>query len=1102
MLRILYGVAGSGKTGQITEEISLAAAGGEAGMLLVVPEQYSHEAERELCEVCGDSLSLHAEVLSFSRLAVRVAQEMGGCQGVSLDKVGRLLCTALAVKTVAPRLRAYRFAGGRAELIAEADSVIQELRAAGISPERLTEAAESAGGELRGKLCDLSLCMEAYAAILAQGRIDGSDRLQRLADVVADSSAARGRIYFDGFTDFTGTEARVIEALIAGGAEVTVCLTMDDISGSAEHFEPSRAAARRLIACAKAAGVEVVTEGVTGTASKAPELRFLENHIFGYTAETMDGGGAVSLWRCDSVRAECTLAAQRCLELVRQGARWRDVAVAARGFDVYDAALEEVFRRYGVPLFTLRRNTILQMPVPSLISSAFDVILGGWELTDVRAYYKTGLLNLDPEALDALDSYALRWELHPSAWLQKGPWRLHPDGFSSEMDESATARLAELDELRRSVASPLAALQKRGGEAATALEQAEALSAYFDEIDLPAALEKRAGALEAMGRRQEAAEYSRIWDAVVDALEQFAALLGDTPMSQAEFAELFIRTLSRCDVSVIPVSADSVSAGELDRMRRRHIKHLILLGASDEALPAPLPAGGLLSPEERDALNALGVTLGGGGEDFPRELSLIYNCISLPSDSLSISYCCFDGNGNQTRPSVVINRAKQLLSLREKVFDAESARLEAPRPLFLLAAENSSTRAHALAEAYVLSYGDAARLSELKSRAAEARGSLSPASVTELYGREISISPSRADSFTSCRFAYFLRYGLKLREKETFAFEAPELGSFTHYVLENTAREIKNTVGFKAADEALCGELADRYIDRYIKEQLHGFSDKSRRFKYLFDRLRPTVKRITADMVRELSLSDFEPLDFELCFGRDGKMPPVELSENGSHILINGIADRVDGWFSGDRLYLRVIDYKTGKKSFSLSDVWYGLGLQMLLYLFALENEGERLYGTKISGAGVMYVPARARLISADGDLTDGEIARLREKELRRSGLILDDPRVIEAMEHGRDTRYLPVTFDKNGERKPDSVAGDREFSALRGHVKRRMLELSDALRSGSIDAVPCYKNEGDNACLYCPFPSVCRFDEKRDSRRYMKKLTNADFWERVVEEE
>ena len=1100
MLRILYGTAGSGKTGQLIREISRAVDAGESA-LLIVPEQYSHEAERELCRVCGDRLSLYAEVLSFSRLAVRVAQEMGGCRGVSLDKAGKLLCAALAVKTAAPRLRAYRSSAGRAELVSGMDSMIQELRTAGISPRRLSEAAGEASGELGDKLYDMSLCMEAYNALLAQGRIDSADRLIRLAETVADSSAAKKKLFIDGFTDFTGAEYSVIDALADSGAEVTVCLTLDDIYGNAEHFQPSRTAARRLLSRASERGWETVTERVEPLSSREPELEFFLEHLFSYSKETMEGGGAVSVWRCDSVRAECTLAAKRCLELVRQGERWRDIAVAARGFDSCGAALEEVFEHYGIPLFTLRRDSILQMPVPALISAAFDVILGGWELSDVRTYYKTGLLDIERESLDSLDSYALRWELHPSSWLQSTPWKQHPDGFSAEMDEEAQARLDELDALRRSIAEPLIALQKRGAGAATALGQAEALSAYFTEIDLPATLEKKVSLLESMGKPRQSAEYSQIWDAVVDALEQFSALLGDTPMDQAEFSGLFLKTLSRYDVSVIPVSADSVSAGELDRMRRRHIKHLILMGASDEALPAPLPAGGLLSPDERDALDALGLSLGGGAEDYSRELSLIYNCAALPSSTLTISYSCFDAGGSQSRPSVVINRAKRLLGIEERIFDWESARLEAPRPLFLLAAENSVSPAHALAETYVLSGDEGDRLRALRARAEAGRGSLAESSVTGLYGRELRLSPSRADSFTTCRFAYFLRYGLKLREKESYAFDAPELGSFTHYVLENTAREIKNTVGFKAADEQLCGLLADKYTDLYVKEQLHGFFDKSQRFKYLFDRLRPTVRRITADMVKELSLSDFEPLDFELSFGMDGRMPPVELSENGGRLFINGIADRVDGWFHDDKLYLRVIDYKTGKKSFSLSDVWYGLGLQMLLYLFALEDGGQRLYGREIVPAGVMYVPARAGLVSSDGDMTDSEIDALRSRELRRSGLILDDPQVIEAMEHGKQTRYLPVTFDKNGERKPECVAGEGELEALRGHVERRMLELSEALRAGSIDARPCYRNESDNACLYCAFPGVCRFDEKKDGRRYMEKLRPDEFWRRLGEE-
>ena len=321
-----------------------------------------------------------------------------------------------------------------------------------------------------------------------------------------------------------------------------------------------------------------------------------------------------------------------------------------------------------------------------------------------------------------------------------------------------------------------------------------------------------------------------------------------------------------------------------------------------------------------------------------------------------------------------------------------------------------------------------------------------------------------------------------------------------HYVLENVAAEISKGPGFKSVTPEETDALVNRYTDLYIAERLGGFEDKSPRFVYLFDRLRPSVRHVVKDMVRELSRSDFAPLDFELGLGAGGELPAVRIADGKNELYINGIADRVDGCFRDGKLYLRIIDYKTGRKSFSLSDVWYGMGMQMLLYLFALEREGEKRYGAPIVPAGVLYVPARDTLVSANGDLSDEELEALKLKARRRSGLILDDSEVISAMESSESPEYIPVTFKKDGSLSSDSLADAEQFRTLHAHVDKRLLALSESLAGGRIEASPYYKGEADNACLYCPYGAVCRFDEKKDKIRYLSKLKPGDFWSRLEE--
>lgn len=1105
MLRLILGAAGSGKTSVITKEISTKVAAGETNICLIVPEQYSHEAERELCSVCGDGLSLSAEVLSFSRLAVRVAQEMGTGGRTYLDGGGRLLCMSLALNQISSRLRLYSAASRDPRLQLELLRTVEELKTACISPEALLEAAQEAEGELSAKLSDLSLCLETYEAILAQGHADPSDRLVRLAETVGESSIGKnGQFYIDGFLDFTGAELEVIKALLKQGAPLTVCLTCDGLYADGEQFMPSRITAYSLLRFAKELGQEAEALTVDTDDSRATPLRFYNDHLFLHTLERVENSsGEITVFRTDDLRCECELAAACCIRLVREtGCRWADIAIAARGFSDYSAALEESFRLYDVPLFSAVRGSILQKPIPALLEAAFDVISGGWDIEDVLCYMKTGLTGVPRWDCDILAGYVTLWNIGGSSWTKESPWKQNPLGFAKKETEDSKSLLDKINSLRRKIAAPLITLEEKGRQAKTALEQARALSEFLAEINLPETLSAHVSELEAAGRLQLADEFSQLWGVLCRALEQFTALLGQLPMSQNEFFGLFLKMLAQYDVSSIPFSPDSVSAGEIDRMRRRNIKHLLVLGASDDRFPAASESTGLLSEEDRDFLGVKLLLPVGAADSLSRELSLIYNCVCLPSHSLTLSYHSSGDDGAKLRPSFLINRAVALMDVETKTPKLSALRLSARKPAFLLAAgaSGSSETEAALAFAYFESTSEGReRLHRLKRMAKTDRGHLSEGSVESLYGKTISISPSRADAFVSCRFYYFLRYGLKLNEREKAGFNPPELGTYMHYVLEKCAGEISSTVGFHNATEDLAGALADKYTDIYITERLGGFEEKSPRFVFLFNRLRPSVRRVVTDMVRELSLSDFAPLDFELFFGRGGKLPPITLGDGENKLQISGIADRVDGYFRDGKLYLRVMDYKTGKKSFSLSDVWYGMGMQMLLYLFALEHKGDELYGEKIVPAGVLYIPARDEIISSPGDLTNDELERAKAKTRRRSGLLLRDETVLDAMEKGEAPEYIPVKYKNGVPTDGESLTDESGFKALGEHVEGRLLELQRNLSEGRIDAHPCYKTETDNACLYCPYGQVCRFDEGRDERRYLTKVKAEDFWNRLA---
>ena len=1108
MLEFLIGRAGAGKTAELIRRIKENMDRGEGGSILLVPEQYSHEAERELCRACGDRLSLYAEVLSFSGLARSMEARHGGAATPWLDQGGRMLCMALALQGVGPRLKVYDTAPRKAELQSMLLRAVDELKAARLDADQLYAAAAACPDALGDKLRDMALVLEAYEGVVANGRADPADRLTRLAEAIDEGGLPENtKLYVDGFIDFTRQEQEVLCAMLRRGLRLTVCLTMDELHGDSEIFELSRRAARGLAAAAEELGQKPrVTRLETEDADESA-LRFYAEHLFDYTEVRWRGQSPIRLLRAQSMAAECEQAAALCLSLVRDGGcRWRDIAIVARGFEDYRGTLDSVFRHYGVPLFTAARSDLMAKPLPALIACAYEIIEGGWATDDVVSYLRTGLAGLSEAECDELENYLFKWKLRGSAWQRRRDWRQHPEGYGGEYTPEVEERLARINALRRRVAGPLQAFERAAREAETATGQAMALAGLLEALRLPETLGRRAEQLQALGREKSAAEYRQLWELVIGALEQCDSILGDSAMDAERFGRLFTLMLSKYDIGTIPVSLDRVTAGDFDRNRRRNLRHLIVLGAAENRLPMAEEGGGIFSPDERQRLLELDIELGPGGDsELWREFALLYYTLTLPSESLTMLCPASGTEGEALRPAFVFRRCEALFGLTPENADLTDARMSAEAPALGLAAEaihGGGGRERAAAEYFA--ERAPARSAALRAAATLTRGSLSPEGVTRLYGKRLRLSASRVEKLASCRFAYFCQYGLKAKPHTPADFQPPELGTFLHYVLENVAREAGRRGGFKAIGDEELEALTDRFVEQYVHEELNDYQEKSSRFVYLFRRLRENVRRVVKDMADELRLSDFAPLDFELNFAEATDIPPIELGGDTEALSLIGIADRVDGWLHEGKLYLRVVDYKTGRKEFSLSDVVNGLNLQMLLYLFTLADGGERHYGHEIVPAGVMYIPARSPMLNADGRLDGEEVLSKRAKELRRSGLLLDDDALKEAWEHGNEKRYIPLKLTRGGKPTDESFASLERLGLLDRHIRRQLRDMARQLRAGSIAADPYYRDQSHNACLHCDYRDACHFVEGRggEKSRFMPKYSPEQVWTLMEEGE
>lgn len=1099
MLTIIIGRARTGKSHRVLRRI--AELGESSRQILLVPEHASYQAEVDVCRACGDTASRHAEVLSFRRLSDRVLSITGGIADVTLDNGGKLLTMQRALLETAPQLTVYRKPSQKVGFLEQMLALFDELRSYEVTPELLCEQAQEIEGASHGKLMDLSLLYAAYEARLCRPGLDARDRMTKLCDHLEESGYVRDKdLFIDGFTYFNAQERRALSAFLRQARSVTVTL-LGELNSREEIFKPSLKTMELLKRLAEAEGAEVRIEPAEDADPSA--MGHLERYFFGENRPYEGDSSAIRLREASTVYTEVEQTAADIRRLLAAGAcRCRDITVAARNMGDYMGTIETVFERYGIPVYLSRRSDILEKPVLSLLTGVLASISNGYEYEDVFRWLKTGLAGLTPEECDLLENYVLKWDIHGQMWLRDVDWTENPDGYGAAWSDLRQARLDQINDLRRRVAGPLGRLAAGMKAGLTARDDVEALYGFMEELHLEAALTERMHRQAEAGRMQEAEETAQLWEILCGVLDQFVEILGEERLNCDEFERLFRLVLTQYSVGTIPVSLDQVSVSEITRNDRHTTKYLFLLGANDHVLPDPGQSGGLLNEDDRQALALRGIELAPTGmERMEVELQNLYAALAQPTEGLTVSYPVTDVSGSQLRPAFVAERLRRLfpaLRLEREPANREY-RLTAAGPALEMAGQEPGGP---LWQFFHQDPDTSRQLDAMARAAAFRRGRLSPAAVRAIYGERISMTASRLERMRSCHFAYFMEYGLRAKPREPAAFDAPQIGTFLHYLLENVTRDVLAQGGFAAVDNDHLHRLVRQYTDRYTAQELHNFQNRNARFQYLFRRLRNTAYAIVDQVAEELRHSDFVPMAFELSFGgKDGALPAVTISQPGGELRVGGKVDRVDGWIRDGKLYLRVVDYKSGKKKFDLANVRMGLDIQMLLYLFALGKEGKAYFGREIEPAGVLYLPARDEILSMERNVTPEALEKEREKTLKRSGLLLSDPQVLQAMEHEALTEphYLPLRVNRTGDLS-GSIASAAQLGRLGNYVDNLLRQISGELRSGNIDADPCCRSEEDTQCRYCDWAAACHFrdGQDRDHLRYILPVKPEEFWEEL----
>lgn len=1081
MLTLVYGKDWTANREYILNMIAKDVADCKSNRILLVPELISHDTERRLCAIAGNTCSRYAEVISFSRLTRRICDWAKTGLEECLDNGGRLVAMAAAARQLHSKLKSYAALETKPEFLSSLIDAVDEFKRCCISSEDLANAAKNTQGAFAQKLEELSLLLEAYEAICQQGKKDPRDLLNWGLDQLQETDFAQSHVfYIDGFPDFTMQNLSVISHFIMYAPQVVISINCDKPDSDALAFTKAGDTARRVLRIAEQNQIDVRFIHVP---AKETKLSLISSSLFqGRIQNSNQSPEVLRVVQADSVYHECKLASEHIMELVHSGSRYRDISVVCTDLPKYRNALLMNLKMCGVPVYMTGTEDILEKPIISTVLNGLDVALRGFETKDILRYMKSGLSPLPLDLCDMIENYVILWGIQGKKWLYD--WSMHPAGLQEIWTDADHMHLEELNNSRKKLIMPLYTLSEEFQKAGNVSQQVHALYRFLEDIHLQERLSELANEMDRRNDNRSAQILNQLWEILLSALEQMDATLGQSYWDNDSYLRLFRLLLSQYDVGTIPPVLDTVMVGSVSAMRCQQVKHLIIIGASEGTFPNYGAAIGVLTDQERSSLRKMGVPLTGGASDgLDIEFSEIYSVFCGASESAYVS--CLAG-----QTSFVFRR---LLEMAGGFYTDETALgAAAVEPL-----EASAFLCRLKKRDVAVSLGLEKYYSDLEVKSEHTMGSVSPSGINALYGKSLKLSASQIDKQADCRLAYFLKYGLRIKEQIPISVDPAEFGTYVHAVLEQTAREICEKGGFKSVSLQETMSIAANYSNDYI--QTHFSQIDSERLSYLFKRNDYELMMVVEELWNEFQTSSFNPIDFEVGFGDQEQLPAIDIPSKQMDASLRGFVDRVDTWQEGGRNYFRVVDYKTGRKDFDYCDVFNGLGLQMLLYLFTLQAQGKELLGSHPIPAGVQYFPARAPYISAEGSISDEEAFDARQSMWKRKGLILNDDDILYAMENTDNPTRLSCRRKKDGTVVGD-VATREQFKTLSKYIFNLLGKMVDEIASGNVTPNPYTRGSSHNACWFCPYSSICHAATVEDRRNY-QAMSAQRFWDEIGKE-
>lgn len=1134
-LRFCFGPSGAGKSFRVyTEIIERSKKEPKKNFLVVVPDQFTMQTQKELVTMHERGGIMNIDVLSFGRLSHRIFEEVGGDHIPVLDDTGKSLVlqrVAASIKEELPAMGSHLHKQG---YIHEVKSAISEFMQYGLSVEDVGKLVEFSDkrGALHYKLKDLQLLYKCFLEyiqghyITTEGKLEVLQRRLHFSEIIKNSV-----IVFDGFTGFTPIQNRLIQELMVQAQEVLVSITLGEgekpfeQEGEQKLFHLSKKTACDLVKLAKEADVArgediYIQEPVSPRFRNSPALAFLEKGLFQGNGRVYEKAQEqIFLAEAPTPKEEVHQTGLKIAALVREeGLEYRDIAVITGDMDSYAAYVEREFADMDIPCYIDRTRGIVLNPMIEYIKSALELFIRDFSYETVFHYLRSGLADFSPEDTDILENYIIETGIHGEhKWGRLFTRKLKEMGE----DEAPLQHLNELRVRLLEQVAPLAGSAKAGAK--------EFVRALYDFLVLNHVQEKLAD-MEKQFTEQNALtrarEYAQIYRLIIELLEQIYELMDEEQITRQEFLDILEAGFGEIEVGTIPQNVDRILVGDMERTRLKQVKVLFFLGVNDGNIPKSASKGGIISDMDREFLKESDLELA----PTPRQQMFIqrfylYLNLTKPSERLYLSYVRVNSAGKSIRPSYLVDTVKkmflqlqtarpwkrpvleQIVTPREGVrYLAEGLRAyveNVPREL-------GDSQLYALYQAY-LEQGEYEEPAKQLKEAAFYRyqaSSLSKLVARALYGRNLENSVSRLETYAACAYHHFLKYGLSLKERREFGFEAVDLGNVFHGVLDEFSRRLESSEydWFNFPEEFGTKNISEA-MDRVAAEYGAGILYSSARQEYAITRMKRILNRTVRTLQSQLQKGRFEPKGHEISFQYVQDIEAVDISlSREEKMRLQGRIDRVDVYEDDEHVYVKVIDYKSGNQQFELAALYYGLQLQLVVYMnAALELEAKKHPDKEIVPAALLYYHVDDPVAETTGEVSEEELNKLLQEQLRMRGVVNADETVLEKLdsEMGSKSLVIPVGRKKDGSLSASSgVMSEEELHLLSDYVNHKVRNLGKEILKGHKEINP-YETGKKDACEFCAYKRVCGFDPAIPGyqKRKLEDLEEAEIIKRMKEE-